>query len=165
MEKYVPAPAGLHAAVCVDVVDLGTRDTPWGQRRKVELRWQTEKTMADGKPYLVTKKYTNSLHPKATLRAHLESWRGRGLTDVEAEEFDLEKLLDANCQLTVTHVKMTSGDPFAKVVAIVPPAKGQRLQQHGYTRVANREGYVPPPSAPDLQPPYEPPPEDDDIPF
>lgn len=34
---YVPCPEGLHSACCVDVVDRGLEQTPWGERHKVML--------------------------------------------------------------------------------------------------------------------------------
>jgi hypothetical protein len=40
-------------------------------------------------PYVVSKTYTLSMHEKATLRRDLESWRGQGFTEKEAEAFIL----------------------------------------------------------------------------
>ena len=41
--------------------------------------------MDSGEPFLVWKRYTLSLGDKATLRAHLEAWRGRKFTADELE--------------------------------------------------------------------------------
>ena len=38
--SFEPAPAGLHPAACVDVVDLGEVETPWGNQRRIRLVWQ-----------------------------------------------------------------------------------------------------------------------------
>ena len=47
---FVPAPAGLHRAVCVDVIDMGLIDTgKFGVQDVVRLVWQTEAMGADGK--------------------------------------------------------------------------------------------------------------------
>jgi hypothetical protein len=39
-KAFTPAPEGLHQAVCVDVVDLGLAEGPWGAKPTVELRWE-----------------------------------------------------------------------------------------------------------------------------
>jgi hypothetical protein len=175
--SFVPAPAALHYAICCDVVDMGMVHSEKFQKtqHKCQLRWQTESTMKDGKPYLIVKTYTLSLHPKARLRLDLESWRGRPFTDEEATEFDIEKLLDAMCQINVIHVKAAdgSGAVFSNVASIVPAGKhAPILRVHDYERVSSREGYKAP--APDpLEGTDEPPPhtdadmgsEDDPIPF
>jgi hypothetical protein len=39
-KAFTPAPEGLHQAVCVDVVDLGLAEGPWGAKPTVEFRWE-----------------------------------------------------------------------------------------------------------------------------
>jgi hypothetical protein len=68
--------------------------------------------------------YTASLFEKANLRKHLESWRGRKFTDDELKEFELENLIEANCQIQVIHNIGNNGIVYANVQAIVPLAKG-----------------------------------------
>src|SRR5688572_414981 len=98
--NFQPAPAGVHQAVCVDVVDLGILDVTWqGQTKKqhkVNVAWQINEDRDDGKPFLVFKRYTLSLSEKANLRKDLESWRGRKFTRDEEMGFDVEKLIGAN---------------------------------------------------------------------
>ena len=141
---FTPAPIGLHRGVCCDVVELGYLETPWGKKRKIDLKVQIAADMDDGKPFIVSKRYTASLFEKANLCIDLESWRGRPFTDEEAADFNLEVLIDAHCQVNIVHNK-TETSVFANVAAIVPPAKGGiRLSTKGYTRVCEREGYVEP---------------------
>ena len=40
--EFSPAPEGLWPAVCVDVVDLGIVQTPFGPQEKIQIRWQLE---------------------------------------------------------------------------------------------------------------------------
>ena len=126
-KTFTPAPAGVHQAVCVDVVDLGVLDVTWQgvtkKQRKVNVAWQLNEDRDDGKPYLVFKRYTLSLHEKAGLRKDLESWRGKKFTDEEGRGFDIERLISVNCLLNVTHNQV--GDrTYANVVSIMPLAKG-----------------------------------------
>lgn len=140
---FQPAPAGVHQAVCVDVVDLGVLDVTWqGQTKrqhKVNLAWQINEDRDDGKPFLVFKRYTLSLHEKAGLRKDLESWRGRKFTREEEMGFDLESIIGANCLLNVTHNEV--GDrTYANVVSIMPLAKGMPiLHARDYVRKVERE--------------------------
>jgi hypothetical protein len=122
---FTPAPEGLWAAVCCDVVDLGMLDSPWGERHQVEIRWQLEEHDSKvEKPFMVVQRYTLSLHEKSRLRPMLEAWRGRKFSHQELEGFDLEKLLGANCQIQVVHDLNSEGTVRAKVQAVVPAAKG-----------------------------------------
>jgi len=168
---FKPHPEGIHPAVCVDVVDLGLIQSTFADEKtgkpkmqhKVEIVWQSEQQMSDGKPYLVKKRYTLSLNEKATLRHDLESWRGKPFTDNEAQGFDLEKLLGANCNINVVHKAGSRGGTFANVVSIMPLSRSQqRISLNGYVRQCER-------TAADVEDaPYDSPdiaPNDDDIPF
>ena len=141
---FIPPPSGLQRAVCCDVVELGIVDTSFGPKRKIKLCWQSENLMDNGKPFLIQQRYTATLHPKGTLRPALESWRGKPLSQQEADDFDLEVLLGKNCQLLVVH-SIKDGVTYGNVQSIVPPAKGAApLTVNGYIRVQDRTGYVQP---------------------
>lgn len=140
-KEFTPAPEGLHQAVCVDVVDLGLLQTPWGDKHKIELRWQIEATRDDGKRHVVHQRYSLSLNEKATLRHHLEAWRGKKFTKQELDGFDLEKLIGVNGQLQVVHNITDQGGVFANVQACVPLGKGMvKLLPQDYVRQADRAG-------------------------
>ena len=139
---YSSAPEGLHPAVCVDVIDLGLVQTEWGEKYRVELRWELDQVDPEsekGRPYMVTAKFTNSLHEKSRLRPMLEAWRGRKFTGDELDGFDLEKLLGVNCQVQVIH-NITDKGTYANVQAVVPaPRGGVRLSpSKDYVRVCDR---------------------------
>ena len=127
--EFTPAPEGLHQAVCCDVHPIWTEERPsqWGGglRDCVRLVWQIDQLGPDGQPFVISKKYTASLHEKASLRHDLESWRGRHFTPEELKGFDLENVLGANCQIQIVHTKKPDGRTFANVLSIVPIAKGQ----------------------------------------
>ena len=86
--EFSPAPEGLWPAVCVDVVDLGIVQTPFGPQEKIQIRWQLEeKDPKTGKRYLIVQKYTPSLHEKSKLRPMLEAWRGKKFSKEEERQF------------------------------------------------------------------------------
>jgi hypothetical protein len=143
--KYPVAPEGLHPAVCCDVVDLGLCDTQFGQKHKVELRWQLEEAIESETKGLirpiVRQRFTNSLHEKAKLRGVLETWRGRKFTKDELTGFDLEKLLGVSCQIQVIHNISDEGQTFANVNAVIPLGKGMAKvrAESDYVRQQDRE--------------------------
>lgn len=143
---YSPAPEGLWPAVCVDVVDLGILDSPFGPQVKIEIRWQLEEEdPKGGKRFLVVQRYTPSLHQKSKLRPLLEAWRGKKFTADEEKKFDIEKLLGANCQLSITHNIKDEGRVYSNVQAVVPPARNAtKIYPKDYERVCERPGYQPP---------------------
>jgi hypothetical protein len=156
--RYSPCPEGLHQAVCVDVVDLGTMVTQWGDKPKVRIVWQVDEIdPATGRRFDVRGMYTLSLSDKATLRKQLESWRGRKFTPLELRGFDLENLVGVNCQLQVIHHISDEGRTFANVQTIVPCSpKMAKLTPDGYVRERDR-------TADDARP--TPPAELDEVPF
>ncbi len=138
-KNFTPCPEGMHQICCVDILDNGIKATPYGDKHKVTIRWQTEEGMSDGKPYLLQKQYTLSLNEKATLRKDLESWRGRPFTEDEADAFDLEKLLGANGLANVSHHKDAKGNIWANVLSLTPTLKGMpKISPRDYVRVVER---------------------------
>src|SRR5215469_1843604 len=161
--NFTPAPAGTHAAVCVDVIDLGMIEVTYlgktQRKHKIAIVWQIDETLPDGKPFLVRRRYTCSLHDKATLRRDLESWRGRPFTDQELQSFDLETLLLVSCLINVIH-ETRNGSVYANVASVMRLPKGMTAPvPRDYVRVCDR-----PPAQRDaadngLEAP------DDDVPF
>lgn len=125
--SFVPAPEGLHPAVCIGVYDLGTHfDERWSKTNPlIMIHWELPDTMGGDKktPMTVQRRYTRSLHKKANLRHDLQSWRGRAFTDDELERFDILKVLGTPCQLQVQHTNV-NGTVYANVMNVVPFPKG-----------------------------------------
>ena len=135
---YKPVPQGVHTARCVRVIDLGTQPREWqgqpkGAVRKVAISWElygededgAPLKTEDGKPLTISKRYTLSLSEKATLRADLESWRGRAFTADELAGFDVAKLLGAPALVNVKH-DARDGKTYANVASISPVPKAMR---------------------------------------
>lgn len=133
---FIPAPAGNHPARCFALIDIGTQnDTFQGKTiraHKAVIFWELptelhEFSPGDGKePFTLSKRFTLSLHKKATMRGFLEAWRGRAFSDEEAKGFDVAKLVGAPCLLSVIH-KPKINDPgkmSAVVNAATPLPKG-----------------------------------------
>ena len=128
-----PIPEGVHIGVCYSIMDLGTQHSEvYGKdSRKVliafELADERIEYEKDGKkvnlPRAISKQYTLSLHKKASLRQHLEAWRGQAFTDEELQGFDLKCLIGLACQVSVTHTSK-EGNTYANIQTLMGLPKG-----------------------------------------
>lgn len=129
---FKPMPAGTHSARCYQIIDIGTQKTEYqGEVKflsKIILSFETpDEKMEDGKPFIIHQEYTASMGEKANLRQHLESWRGRQFTPEELTGFDVSRLLDQPCVITVIHKTSGSGNTYAKITGISKPMKGMEV--------------------------------------
>ena len=131
---FQPVAAGTYTAVCDIVADIGLQEGTTlypKSRRQVYLRFELPAERVefekDGKksegPAVIGKMYTASMHEKATLRAHIESWRGKAFTDDEAGDFDVASVLGKTCVVSVTH-SSKDGKTYANITAIGKAMKG-----------------------------------------
>jgi len=123
--NFAPAPSGPQHAVCSAVFDLGEEwsDTYQKLSQKVCVFWELAEKMEDGRPFMLSKRYTLSLGDKANLRRDLEAWRGKPFTDAELKGFDLDCLIGHNVMLNVMHVTK-DGKTRAQVAGVMPAMKG-----------------------------------------
>jgi hypothetical protein len=155
-KAFTPCPAGVHAAVCVDVVDLGMKDTGYPDPKnpavnrvahKVRIVWQVAKKMEDGKPFIVSSMYTLSFNEyqgkQSNLLRDVTAW-GIDLEDLvdETNEYDVEKLIGRACLLNVVHKKGETAT-WANVASLMPLPDGMTAPKPtGYVRVQDREATV-----------------------
>ena len=96
-KEFQSLPAGSHILICNLVAYMGLQ--PGSKmypdpKHKLYIRWEApEELMSDGRPYVIGKKFTASMHEKANLRILLEGWRGKRFSDAEAEQFDVSTIL------------------------------------------------------------------------
>jgi hypothetical protein len=132
--EFEIAPAGNHVAVCFAMVDLGHQHTVYTDRNtgvtqekwqhKVYIGWElSNEQMADGRPFMVSRQLTMSLHENATMRAILESWRGRPFTEDEEAAFDLKNILGKPCMVNVVHAKGKERT-YANIKSVATMPKG-----------------------------------------
>jgi hypothetical protein len=132
----LPEP-GTTQAVCCAVWDLGLQKSSYMGEEKIQhkiiVAWEIAEKINvpeseyNGKPYMLTRKYTLSLGDKANLRKDLESWRGKPFSTEELQTgIDLEKLYGVNCLLGIKHEadRNDASKVYANVTAILPLQKG-----------------------------------------
>lgn len=156
------APDGLQAAVCCDVEDLGdvVNERYNNVSHKIKLHFLLAETIPTqyrhpqtgenievpeflvGRPYGVGRRFTASLHEKATLRQFLKTWRGKDFTSAELEGFDLENLVGVPAALNIVHnYSETSDRWFANIEGIskLPVAWDAPKIPDDYVRRKDRE--------------------------
>ena len=133
--NFQPTPAGNHVAICYRFIDLGTQLVEWKgtqkTQRKVLVSWELpNELMAEGEkigqPFTIGKKYTWSMHEKATLRHDLESWRGRGFTEDDfagPNRFNVKNIIGKPCMLSVVH-ETKEGNTYSNIMTIAAMPKG-----------------------------------------
>ena len=123
---------GTYQAVCAEVIDLGMRETQSFSesnpatvlKHKITIVWELNEQKTDGKRFVFSKEYVLSLHEKATLRKDLDAWRGVPFTADELKGFDVEKVIGANCMLTVSAYERKNGGEGRKITAVSKTMKG-----------------------------------------
>lgn len=125
----IKVPAGAHAARCSGLFDLGTQSGQFGAKRQLVLRFEiTDETIPDGdhagERYQVSRFFSASIAPLSKLRPFLESWRGKAFTPEEAKAFDLQKLINAPCILTIGQDEKDR----SAILGISPVRKGEKVE-------------------------------------
>ncbi len=129
--KIVLSPAGNHLSVCIGIVSLGTINKDYdGHPKKTKcLRAYFELTNTkneedEGRPFIVSEEYTDSLHSNSNLRKLLTGWFGP-ITDKEADGFNLVNLIGCQGMCNVAIVKgEKSGKERNKIMGMTPIPEG-----------------------------------------
>ena len=125
--NFEPTPSGPQIGICYGVIGIGSHEQEWqgvkNWKNQVvllfELPFCTLEIDGITKPRAISRIYTLSLHEKALLRKHLESWRGKKFTQPELDQgFDLKNILGKVCTINVVHAE--KGDKtYANIDTIV----------------------------------------------
>ena len=92
-------PDGMHTAKCIAIADLGQLENKFQQdndgkpklQHKVEVVWAIDKSTEEGEALTIKKRFTLSLHEKATLAIMLK--------DIKVEVETLADLLGTTCAI------------------------------------------------------------------
>ena len=134
-KEYPIVDAGNHHAICYGVIDLGTQYNSFYEKsaHKILFLWELPQVRIEVErdgvkvdlPRAISKKYTASLHEKASMFNDISSWRGIGFSSEELEGFDARVMAGCNCLLNIAH-KQGEKKIFAYVAAITPLLVGMK---------------------------------------
>jgi len=144
--NFTPHPEtdGPIKAVLVDVTELKTRMTQYGNKEEFRLVFETEciDEENDRSFCIWSRGYTPSLNEKAALRKDLKKMMGRELTQLELDEFDLEGLIGHGVKLIIQHEH--KDDKTYANISFIAPDKDKALKPSGkYIRVRDRDTDAP----------------------
>jgi len=144
--NFTPHPEtdGPIKAVLVDVTELKTRMTQYGNKEEFRLVFETEcmDEENDRRFCIWSRGYTPSLNEKAALRKDLKKMMGRELTQLELDEFDLEGLIGHGVKLIIQHEH--KDDKTYANISFMAPDKEKALKPSGkYIRVRDRDTAAP----------------------
>ena len=128
--SYPMIETGTYQGVCVEVIDMGMREQKAFESDEVKMVpkvcivWELSEHREDGKPFVFSKEYKSSLHEKAGLRKDLDAWRGQAFTAEELKGFDLEKVIGANCMVTISAYAKQNGHEGRKITGVSKLMKG-----------------------------------------
>ena len=148
---FTPAPAGNQLSTSYAVIDLGTQHQDaftWegkpiaeSNKPQILIMWEipAELVEIDGKeqPAMISKFYNAFFSERASLRIHLEAWRGKAFSEEELCGFNIGNLLGKACMVNVIH-----NDGKAKVAGIAALPKGMSMpEQYNPSIMFDLENY------------------------
>jgi len=93
------APEGVHNAICIAFLDLGTQSSEnFGDARKCDVVFEIAAKRSDGKSFQIAKRYTYSASPKSNLMKDLKAWLG-----VKDGDFDMDGVALQGAMVTIEH--------------------------------------------------------------
>lgn len=129
--NFEQCPAGSYRAICTSITDLGFHEQNWqGEKardvRKLRLSFELcDEQKTDGTPFYASREVTLSLNEKAALRAIVDGWNGKAMTDAEAKDgIDLGSYLGRAAMLSITHKQSLSGNTYAAISSVSSLPKG-----------------------------------------
>lgn len=122
------APAGLLGARIKEIIDIGTQESQYGDKRQIIVTFELpDDHKADGTPQSINKFYNLSLNEKANLCIDIESIAGKKMNDEEKRTFDFKRLLGIACMINVQHSLRADGKTKASITSITPVPKGMTV--------------------------------------
>ena len=119
------APEGNHVSRLYSIVDIGVQKSQYGEKRQVIMTYELcNELMKDGRPFVVSKFYTLSLHESSNLCIDIEGIVGKKIPDDVKQTFDFRKMLGLPCMLHVVHEDGKENKKRASVKSIASVPKG-----------------------------------------
>jgi hypothetical protein len=122
-------------AVCVDVINLGIVETPWGHKPQLKFAFEADQRSLFGEARILVRTFHNCTYKKSALRQFVKSWCGRDLAE-EANHgtINLHSLIGKQARLKTLLTPTQRGGWFDKIVGIRKPGKVQVQPSGNYER-------------------------------
>lgn len=121
------APEGVHNAVLVQFIDLGTQPSnnpDWEAKRQCQLAFElVDQKTKDGRAIVEYKQYTYSDSSKGNFMKDLKAWLG-----IKDGNFDMDEALGKPAMITIQH-KVTEKGTFANITNVGGVPKGLKVRK------------------------------------
>lgn len=103
-------PVGTHKAMCVQIVDQGTKEGAYGTYYSYRFVFEVKDKQDPENPFLIAEQVILGLSPKAPLRKMLASWRGRDFSAQEISDYNkdidllFKNVVGKGCMISVIAV-------------------------------------------------------------
>lgn len=120
------APEGVHPVTCIGFIDMGTQEPPatqptWGESRKCSIEFEaTGLKRKDGKPHIISPRFTFSGSPKSNLMKLLKQWLG-----IQDKNFDMVSLIGRQGLATIVH---SDDGQYANITNLSEAPKGMKIK-------------------------------------
>lgn len=135
--------AALYPARLVWLVAIGTQRKEWKGEAKLTpqlvmgFELPTELLPEDhprkGEPCFISEYFTFSMGDKSNLRAFINQWRGKALSDDEAKAFDIGKMVGQPAAINVVHRSSADGTKTYANIGSISNEKSQHKMYPGWT--------------------------------
>ena len=104
-------------AVCVDLIDHGNVETPWGIKPRIELVFET----VDGQecPQFISRTFNNYAYKKSALTEAVRQWLDHDISEDDGDS-NLSLSKGRCAQLEIEATFSASGNRYWKITAIKP---------------------------------------------
>jgi len=118
-----PNASNIVNAVCVEVEELGTVATPFGDKPQVKVTFDSDVLNEHGGQRRFVRTFNKFFNDKSALSIAVKSWLNRDLAieNETQEDVNLQSLVGQQAKLKLEPIVTKSGNPFDKVAEILPP--------------------------------------------
>jgi hypothetical protein len=121
IKVYEQPNEGSHLAKVVGLIDMGTHVSIFKEKerknKKVLFIYELQTKMKNGEPFILSKEYSQSMHEKATLRAHSFAYLKKKIRDSDIPTFSFKNFLGIYVELYIDHITK-EGKTFSKITDI-----------------------------------------------
>jgi len=107
-------------AICVDVINHGMQETPWGVKPRVEFVFETGRKNESGMPEILSRTYNHFPYSRSTLTLEIKNWLGLDISG-DDKGWDLNGCVGRHAKLTTCEVVSENGTTYSKIETVDSP--------------------------------------------
>jgi hypothetical protein len=131
-KQYELPDEGWHKAKLIEVKDLGIVPTSFGDRRKIQFKYQVAQLGSDGQPLTTIERFNASLASRANLAIRIRDLTGK----LPTKQFDVASVEGWQGEIEIEHNESeTTGKTYANIRKIRRPKESKAAGQSGLAKV------------------------------